>query len=78
MGDFLRVVRDLEQSGDRILDVQSYLPDTPAAKQLAQSLHLDSPVARTQLLREVTTMGIDWLSGDTSTSAETIPLGGRE
>lgn len=66
LGDFLRVVRDMESSGDRLLDVSTYLPDTPAAKQLAESLHLESPAARKQLLREVTTMGIDLLSGDAS------------
>ena len=68
LGDFLRVVRDLEQSGDRTLDVRSYLPDTPAAKRLAETLHLNSPAARRKLLREVTTMGIDWLSGNPDAS----------
>jgi|GEM_PF-314865 len=90
LGDFLRVVRDLQQSGDATLDVRSYLPDTTAGRKLAESLHLESPGARQQLLREVTTMGIDWLSGDAAESeqidiatqktprresAVTIPLG---
>lgn len=64
LGDFLRVIREMEQAGDRTLDVHSYLPNTTAAKQLAETLHLNNPAARRQLLREVTTMGIDWLSGE--------------
>ena len=77
LGDFLRAVRDLQQSGDRTLDVRSYLPDTPAARKLAESLHLDSPVARQQLLREVTTMGIDWLSGGESDAQTTASSSAR-
>lgn len=63
VGDFLRVIREMESSGDPLLDIQTYLPNTPTARTLAESMQLDS-LARTQLLREVTTMGIDMLSGD--------------
>jgi hypothetical protein len=66
LGDFLRVVRDMEQSGDRMLDVDSYLPDTRAAKKLAERLRLETPAVRRQLLRDVTTMGVDMLSGERS------------
>lgn len=64
LGDFLRVVREMEQSGDRSLDVSSYLPNTKAARKLAEILHLESPQARAELLREVTTLGMDLLSGE--------------
>ena len=64
LGDFLRVVRDMEQTDDRVLDVHSYLPNTPAANQLAETLHLDDVATRRQLLRDVATIGIDMLSGD--------------
>ena len=60
----LRVLRDLEQTGDPTLDISSYLPDTAAARKLSETLHLETATARKQLLREVTTMGIDMLSGD--------------
>ncbi len=64
LGDFLRAVRELEASDDRLLDVSAYLPETPAARRLVENLHLESPAARRQLLRDVTTMGIDLLSGE--------------
>ena len=64
VGDFLRVVRELEDAGTSLHDVQDYLPNTPAAKKLAASLSNRTTTSRTQLLRDVTTMGIDLLSGD--------------
>ena len=64
LGDFLRVVREMESTDDRLLDVSTYLPETPSARRLVETLHLDTPAARRQLLREVTTMGIDLLSGE--------------
>ncbi len=78
LGDFLRVVRDLEESGDATLDVNSYLPDTAAAKKLAESLHLKTPAARRQLLRDVTTMGIDWLSGNATSATAKASSGASE
>ena len=66
MGDFLRAVRDLEAADHRLLDVSSYLPDTPSAKRLIETLHLETPAARRQLLRDVTTMGIDLLCGESA------------
>ncbi len=64
IGDFLRVVREMESSADPTFDFESYLPNTSTARQLAETLRLETPAARKQLLREVTTMGIDMLSGD--------------
>jgi len=64
VGDFLRVVRELDSSADPIIDIQSYLPDTPTARKLAETLQHETPATRKQLLREVTTMGIDMLSGE--------------
>lgn len=66
LGDFLREVRDMEHAGDRLLDTESYLPDTAAARQLIETLHLETPAAKRALLRDITTMGIDLLSGDKS------------
>ncbi len=64
LGDFVRIVRQMEQTGDCSLDVSSYLPDGPVASKLAESLQLDDVAAREQLLRDVATIGIDILRGD--------------
>lgn len=65
VGDFLRVIREMEDGGPSLLDLQSYLPNTPAATALGELLSDSTPYSRTELLRDVTTMGIDMLSGDT-------------
>lgn len=66
LGDYLRVVRDMDAADDPAFDLGSCLPDTAQARKLAEALRLDTPVAREALLRDVTTMGIDLLSGERS------------
>ena len=66
VGDFLRVVRDLDASGSSRNELERYLPNTEAARQIQDILPADSPKVRDELLRDVTTMGIDLLCGDTA------------
>lgn len=66
VGDFLRAVRTLEDSGVSLTELEAYLPHTPTADCIREALHSTSPEWRDRLLRDVTTLGVDLLSGETA------------
>lgn len=64
LGDFLRTVRESENSGGPQLDLQKYLPNSATARRMANLLPEETQADRELLLREVATMAIDMLTGD--------------
>ncbi len=63
LGEFLRSIRHCMENPDEPLGLDEYLSDE-LADSLANTVRLDDPTAREEVLREATLMGVDLLQGN--------------
>jgi DNA repair exonuclease SbcCD nuclease subunit len=66
LGDFLRAIREHEQSPARALNLATFLPDLGKHRALASALQAVDRDERRVLLHEAAVLGLDLLSGEES------------
>ena len=71
LGDFLRVVRDLQQQPDSYKQLESYLPDSPLKEAVLSELQDASAESQQRMWQEVAALGAGLLRGDTSLDSAT-------
>ncbi|MBM4003555.1 MAG: hypothetical protein FJ295_09755 [Planctomycetes bacterium] len=64
LGDFLRAVRDREQSSSDALEISQFLSVDQFRGELGASLDVTHPETRQRVLREVALLGVDLLRGN--------------
>ncbi len=67
-GDFLNVIRRLEQDGDAPLDLTEYLPERYLAGSLSAAALLSDPQERGRVLAEAAMLGVDLLTAEDTVS----------
>jgi hypothetical protein len=67
-GDFLRAVHHFQANSDVSLDLEAYLAEEHVAGTMASAVALADEAVRQDVLREVTMLGVDLLSGEESQS----------
>ncbi len=66
LGDFLRAIREHEESPARALNLATFLPDLGKHRALASALQAVDRDERRVLLQEAAALGLDLLSGEES------------